>query len=65
MPSYTEQDLEDSLKALDALITTIETGVPSPLLDNNFERGFINPNNAKISTMFPPKFFARCFLKRA
>jgi hypothetical protein len=65
MPSYTEQDLEDSLKALDALIATIETRMPLPLLDNNFEKGFINPNTPEIPTVFPPKTFARRFLKRA
>jgi hypothetical protein len=65
MPSYTEQDLEDSVEALDILVATIEARMPSPPLEDSFERGFIDLDAPETSKVFPLGTFARRFLERA
>jgi hypothetical protein len=65
MPSYTEHDLEGSLDALNALITAIETRMPSLLPAADFDTGFIDITAPETSALFSPKTFARRFLERA
>jgi hypothetical protein len=65
MSSYTEYDLQESLKAVDALISAIEERMPVRPAQTGFEIGFIDTNDPEISTMFPPGTFARRFLEQA
>jgi hypothetical protein len=65
MPSYTEQDLEDSLDALSALVTAVETRMPSPPSQDDFEIGLIDAAVPETSAMLPPNTFVRRFLERA
>ncbi|KAF1817963.1 uncharacterized protein K489DRAFT_385356 [Dissoconium aciculare CBS 342.82] len=62
MSSYTESDLEESLDALDALVSAVEERMPIRPAQTGFEIGLIDK---ETSTMFPPGTFARHFLERA
>jgi hypothetical protein len=55
MPSYTEQDLEDSLDALSALITAIETRLPSPPPIADFDTGHIDTTVPETSPRSRPR----------
>ncbi|KAF1825884.1 uncharacterized protein K489DRAFT_386428 [Dissoconium aciculare CBS 342.82] len=65
MPSYTEDDLKDSLAAFSALITAIEVRMPSPPRESDYEVGLLDPADKATFGTFPPRSFARRFLERA